>query len=84
MKYRWLREGQYVRIRSATLEHHDKYNRTFGVKNYSNILSLPFPCQLAKSMNINQKEAMAELDKSLISSGDRIMHPIIASKFDAS
>lgn len=45
MKYRFLREGQYVRIRSATLEHHSKCadGRSFGLKNHSNILSLPYP-----------------------------------------
>lgn len=53
MKFRWLREGQYVRIRSATLEHHDKYERTFGLKTQSNILSLPYPSVLAKNMKFN-------------------------------
>lgn len=50
MKYRWVREGQVVRIRSATLEHHDKYDRVFGDKKYSNILSLPYPSLIAKDM----------------------------------
>lgn len=56
MKYRWLREGQYIRIRSANLEHYDKYDRTFGLKPYSNILSLPYPSALAKNMKFEQDE----------------------------
>lgn len=51
LKYMWLREGQFVRIRSATLEHHEKYTRTFGLKPYSNILSMPYPSHIAKEMS---------------------------------
>ena len=47
LKYRNLREGQYVRIRGANLEHYEKYERTFGFKAQSNIMLLPYPCLLA-------------------------------------
>ena len=48
IKYRCLREGQYVRIRAGTLMNHNKgYERTFGLRPYSNILTLPYPCKLA-------------------------------------
>jgi hypothetical protein len=55
LKFRFLREGQYVRIRAATLEHHDRCldGRSFGLKNYSNILSLPYPSHIAQSMKID-------------------------------
>jgi hypothetical protein len=55
LKYRFLREGQYVKIRAATLEHHQNSldGKTFGLKNYSNILSLPYPSALAQSMKID-------------------------------
>ena len=58
MKYRFLREGQYVRIRAATLEHHQNSfdARTFGLKNYSNILSLPVPSTLEASMIFDQEK----------------------------
>jgi hypothetical protein len=38
LKYPWLKEGLYVRVRSATLENHQGYERTFGLKSISNIL----------------------------------------------
>lgn len=53
MKYIWVREGQVVRIRAATLENHDKYDRVFGLKGHSNILSLPYPSLLAKDMKFD-------------------------------
>lgn len=53
MKFRWLKEGQYVRIRGASLEHHDKYERTVGLKNYSNIMTLPYPSLLARNMKVD-------------------------------
>ena len=64
IKFRWLKEGQIVRIRSATLEHHEKYERTFGLKNYSNIMSLPYPSLVAKNMKYDQGKAMKEVDLS--------------------
>ena len=66
MKFRWLREGQYVRIRAATLEHHDRYERTFGLKSYSNILSLPYPSLLAKNMKLDYEPEMKSLDRELL------------------
>ena len=48
IKYRCLREGQYVRIRAGSLMHHSKgYEKSFGLRPYSNILTLPYPCKLA-------------------------------------
>lgn len=78
LKYRWLREGQFVRIRSANLENHDKYERTFGLKHYSNILSLPYPCLIARNMKIDFLSMQKELDESLLES-ERVMHPVIVS-----
>ena len=50
LKYRSIKEGQYVRIRAASLVNHMNYAKTFGMRPYSNILSLPFPCKLAEGM----------------------------------
>ena len=84
MKYRWLREGQYVRIRGATLEHHDRgYERTFGLKNYSNILSLPYPCHLVKGMKLDYEKvdkAGKEMDQEFLLHEEKIMHPVIATQ----
>ena len=68
-KFKCVREGQYVRIRSATLEHHEKYNeqRSFGLKQYSNILSLPSPSLLAENMKLTDvSERVLELESSLL------------------
>lgn len=64
MKYRYLREGQYIHIRSATLEHHEKYSegRVFGLKNHSNILSLPFNCHIARNLKFDLKKQSHDLD----------------------
>jgi len=50
VKYQSIREGQYVKIRAASLANHSGYSKTFGMRPYSNILSLPYPCKLAESM----------------------------------
>jgi len=59
--FKWLRQGQYVRIRGATLaNHHKEYVQTIGLKPQSNILSLPYPCQLAQDMffdDVNETKA---------------------------
>ena len=50
-KYKNLRQGQYIRIRAGTLvNHHKGYDKTFGLRAYSNILVLPYPCKLADDM----------------------------------
>lgn len=55
VKYRWIKEGQYVRIRGATLANHPGYERTFGMRPYTNILSLPYPCKLASNMLFDEQ-----------------------------
>lgn len=67
-----------MRIRQASLEHYDKYEKTFGLKSFSNILSLPYPSLAARNMKIDQQEAMKKLDRQLLQ-GDVIIHPIIVS-----
>lgn len=52
-KFKGLREGQYVRIRQATLQNHKNYSQVFGLKMHSNILALPSPCKLAFEMFLN-------------------------------
>ncbi|TNV79559.1 hypothetical protein FGO68_gene16809 [Halteria grandinella] len=82
LKYKYLKEGQYVRIRSATLEHHEKYNegRSFGFKQYSNILSLPAQSLLVKDMAVDEKKVINDLEKALLTQEQTIMHPVIISR----
>ncbi len=84
LKYRFLREGQYVRIRAATLEHHQNCldGRSFGLKNYSNILSLPYPSVLAQSMKIDVENVTKNFERTqlLLGEGVKILHPTIISK----
>lgn len=54
VKYRNIRQGQYVRIRAASLANHAGYTRTFGMRPYSNILTLPYPCKLANDMMFDE------------------------------
>lgn len=65
-----------MRIRAATLDHYDKYERTFGLKHYSNILSLPFPCLLAKHMLFDEASLMKSLDRQLLTQKEMIKHPV--------
>jgi hypothetical protein len=50
LKYKHLQQGQFVRIRSATLSTHIGYERTLGMKVYTNILILPNSCKLVNEM----------------------------------
>lgn len=56
--------------------------KTFGLKNYSNILSLPHPSVLASSMKCDQDKVAMQFEREqLLLSGDsKILHPIIVSK----
>lgn len=54
VKYRSIKQGQYVKIRAASLANHQGYSKTFGMRPYSNILSLPYPCKLAEQMMFDE------------------------------
>lgn len=78
LKFRSLREGAYVRIRSANLENHHQYERTFGLKPHSNILTLPYPSRLARDLHVDYSVLNRKMDQALLKQ-DRIMHPVIMS-----
>ena len=61
-KYKWLREGHYVRIRQATLQNHKNYQRVFGLKSHTNIMCLPYPCKLAEEMNFDEHSAIKDFE----------------------
>lgn len=76
-----------MRIRSATLEHHEKYaeGRSFGLKNYSNILSLPYPSKIALDMKFDLTGASLSLERDLLHlklEENKIMHPVIVSSIN--
>lgn len=62
IKFRFLKEGLYVRIRGATLQYHEKSYRTFGLRNYSNIINLPYPCKLAQDMMFDEPSEKAAFE----------------------
>ena len=82
MKYRFLREGQYVKIRGATLEHHEKSasGRSFGLKNYSNIMSLPYPSKLAQGMKIDVAALTKDFEREQLLLDTLNLHPIIVTR----
>lgn len=81
-KYRYLREGQYVRIRSATLQHHDRCldGRSFGLKSHSNILSLPASSQQVQGMKLHVDQLVKDFERDTLKREGMIMHPIVISK----
>lgn len=81
-KFRGLKENSYVRMRSVTIENHLEYPNTFGFKHYSNILQLPYPCKLARDMNLESDNISRQFDKDQLanSAENPIMHPLILSK----
>jgi hypothetical protein len=81
LKYRSIKEGQYVRIRAASLVNHMNYANTFGMRPYSNILSLPFPCKLAEGMMFDEVSETRIFEKNQLANKEAIlMHPIIVSQ----
>lgn len=74
-----------MRVRSATLQHHEKYadGRSFGLKTYSNILSLPSVCHLTQTMKIDLARQALNVEKELLQlnpAENKIMHPVIISR----
>ena len=67
-KFKNLREGQFVRIRQATLTNHKNYNRVFGLKNHTNIMSLPYPCKFAEEMLFDDINETNRFEKEMLTS----------------
>lgn len=63
-KYPGLREGQYVRIRACTLYNfaNKGYEKSFGLRPFSNILALPYPSKLAQDMMFDELSAKSEFE----------------------
>lgn len=80
VKYRSIKEGQYVRIRAASLVNHKGYPKTFGMRPYSNILTLPYPCKSAQQMMFDEVAESRGFEKTQLSLKDAVlMHPIVVS-----
>lgn len=81
-KFRFLKEGLYVRIRGGTLLHHEKCHRMFGLRPYSNIINLPYPCKLAQDMMFDEPSEKAAFETQQLASKDPLPHPIIVSQIN--
>lgn len=81
-KYKYLREGQYVRIRACSLMHFHKkgYERSFGFKPISNIMILPQPCKIAEQILFDEQAVMDEFVVTTLASEAPIMKPIVISR----
>lgn len=80
-KYRYLKEGLYVRIRGGTLQYHSKgYERTFGLRPYGNIINLPYPCKLAQDMMFDEASEKQAFETKQLSSKTTLQHPIIVTQ----
>ena len=53
-----------MRIRGCTLMNFASkgYERTFGLRPFSNILALPYPCKLAQDMMFDEMSATQEFE----------------------
>lgn len=80
-KYRFLKEGLYVRIRGGTLQYHSKgYERTFGLRPYGNIINLPYPCKLAQDMMFDEASEKQAFETKQLASKTSLQHPIIVTQ----
>lgn len=79
-KFRYLKEGLYVRIRSGTIQYHSKANKVFGLRNYSNIINLPYPCKLAQDMMFDEPSDKAYFEGQALTSKGTLHHPIIVTQ----
>lgn len=80
VKYRTIKQGQYVRIRAASLVNHAGYHKTFGMRPYSNILTLPSPCKLADDMLFDEVAENKSFEKAQLADSGILMHPVIVSE----
>ena len=82
-KYTQLREGQFVRVRLATLSNHSRgYINTFGMRSYSNILTLPYPCKLAEDMLFDDIAQKSQFEVQQLTKNSILQHPIIISQIN--
>lgn len=68
-KFKGLAEGQYIRVRQATLQNHKNYHRVFGLKMHSNILVLPTACRLSKEMFLRDEECARSYEYKALTAG---------------
>jgi len=87
-KYKWLKEGQYVRIRQATLQNHKNYSKVFGLKSHTNIMSLPYPCKIAEEMHFDEATLTKQFEMNMLTVKPEaasiicapLAHPLIITK----
>ena len=68
-KYKWVREGQYVRVKGASVVGQEKESKVLTLRWASNILSIPPGSKITHLMSINEKKAMIEAERLLLATG---------------
>ena len=83
-KFKWLQEGQVVRIRQASLQNHKSYDRVFGLKSSSNILVLPEPSVIVSEMMIEEKDLIANYEMNELTRLEcsDLKHPVLISEIE--
>lgn len=79
MKYKDLKEGQYIRIRQATIQNHVNYAKTFGIKHHGNIMTLPDQCKIASEMIFDEEKVMKQHDMEMLATNSLLLNPVIVS-----
>jgi hypothetical protein len=84
-KFKWLQEGQFVRIRQASLQNHKSYQRVFGLKSSSNILVLPEPSVMVNEMNIDEKDLVVNHEMNALTNLEcqDLKHPVLISEIQS-
>jgi len=60
-------------VRAASLQNHHKgYERTFGLKNASNIMCLPYPCKLAQEMFFDELNTVRDFEVAALTADSMI------------
>ncbi len=69
-----------MRIRSATLSNHIGYEKTIGMKVYTNILILPNSCKLVNDLLFDEVSEARNFEINQLLQKETLMHPIIVSR----
>lgn len=78
-KYRWLREGQVVKVKGASKFRQADGSRKLFMKFSTNILTIPSDMKVAEGlMELDLSEALAKEAKSVLKSAE-ISHNVIAT-----
>lgn len=80
-KYKWLREGQLVKIRGVNRNERELASKEFCLRFASNIITIPSESQLERALKINSDKAIIQADREIIQQAEdrKVAHPFIAT-----